>query len=89
MHEPMRIEVPDGRRAAQLRRHLQRFDLETFVHEDGKCEVLVQLVEANPERRVVAALNAIDDWLVGSDVPAVRVHVDGTAYTLHSTPPGP
>jgi hypothetical protein len=86
MHEPMRIEVPDGTRAAQLRRHLQRFDLETLVHEDGKCEVLVQLVEANPERRVVAALNAIDDWLVVSDVPSIRVHVDGTAYTLHSKP---
>jgi hypothetical protein len=85
MHAPLRIEVPDERQAASLRRHLQPFDVETVVV-DGHCEVRIQLVEVNPERRVVSALTAIDAWLATAGVPSVRVHLDGSSYTLHGPP---
>jgi hypothetical protein len=82
MQEPLVIEVPDPRDAEALRRHLQPFDIET-VAVDGRCEVRVALVERNPERRVVNALNAIDEWLMTAEVPFVRVQLDGNTYTLH------
>jgi hypothetical protein len=85
MHQPLRIEVADAGEAEALRRHLQPFDVETVVV-DGHVEVRVQLVELNPERRVVNALNAVDAWLVSSGVPFARVHLDGSSYTLHAQP---
>lgn len=87
MHAPLVIEVPDERQAEALRRHLQPFDVETVVV-DGHCEVRVALVEVNPERRVVNALNAIDAWLATTEVAFVRVRLDGSSYTLHG-PPSP
>jgi hypothetical protein len=86
MHPPLRIEVPDERYAAALRRHLQPFDVET-VAVDGHCEVRVELVEANPERRIVNALSAIDAWLATANISSVRVHLDGTSYMLHAPSP--
>jgi hypothetical protein len=85
MHPPLRIEVPDERHAESLRRHLQPFDVET-VAVDGHCEVRVELVEINPERRIVNALGGIDAWLATVDIPSVRVHLDGSSYMLHGPP---
>ena len=51
---------------------------------DGHYEVTVELIETNPERRVVNALNVIDDWLTSGDLPFVQVHLDGAVYTISS-----
>lgn len=81
-HAALVIEVPDERHANALRRHLQPFDVDTVVV-DGRCEVRIALVDVNPERRVVKALSAIDEWLATAEVGFVRVHLDGSSYTLH------
>ena len=44
----------------------------------------IELLERNAESRVVDALNAIDLWLLTAGLPFVRVHLDGTSYTLHA-----
>ena len=85
MHPPLRIELPDAAQAESLRRLLQPFDVET-VPVNGHVEVRIQLLDRNPERRVVDALNAIDLWLLGAGMSFVRVHLDGSSYTLHAPP---
>jgi hypothetical protein len=85
-HQPVRIEVPDETHAAGLRRRLQPFDVET-VAVDGRIEVRIELLDLNPERRVVDVLNAIDSWLPTAGLAFVRVHLDGSTYTLHAPPP--
>jgi hypothetical protein len=83
MHEPFRIEVVDEPSARELRRFLSRFAVET-VAVDGHYELQIGLVEINPERRIVHALNAIDSWLSTGAADSVRVHLDGSSYTLHA-----
>jgi hypothetical protein len=83
MHPPLRIELPDEAHATALRRQLQPFDVETFAV-NGHFEVRIELLDRNPERRVTDALNAIDLWLLSVDLPYVRVHLDGSTYTLHA-----
>ena len=85
-HQPLRIEVPDEAHAAELRRRLQPFDVET-VAVDGRVEVRIELLDLNPESRVVNVLNAIDGWLPAAGLEFVRVHLDGSTYTLHAPPP--
>lgn len=85
MHPPLLIEVDDERLAESLRRHLQWFEVDA-VEVDGHWEVRVDLLERNPHGRVVDALSAIDDWLTVAGIPSVRVHVDGTSYTLQAPP---
>jgi hypothetical protein len=87
MRPPLTIELSDEAHATALRRHLQPFDVDT-VAVDGRWEVRIQLVERNPESRIVNALHAIDTWLLTSEVAEVRVRLDGSSYTLH-TPPMP
>ncbi len=86
MHAPLRIEVADESQAQSLRRRLQPFDVET-VRVDGHVEVRVVLIEMNPERRIVNALSAIDAWLASAGIGSVRVHLDGSSYTLHAPQP--
>lgn len=86
MHEPLRIEVPDEAHAAGLRRQLQPFEVET-VDVDGHVEVRIELLDRNPEGRVVDVLNAIDGWLPTAGLTFVRVHLDGSTYTVHAPPP--
>ena len=83
MHPPLRIEVSDETLAEDLRRQLQPFDVDT-VTVDGHAEVRIHLTQRNPEGRVVDALNAIDSWLLTAGVPFVRVHMDGSTYTLNA-----
>jgi hypothetical protein len=83
MQPPLRIELPDLAHADALRRHLQPFGVET-VAVNGHCEIRIELIDRNPERRVVDALNAIDLWLLSSGLTSVRVHVDGSSHTLHA-----
>jgi hypothetical protein len=45
-------------------------------------------VERSPERRVVDVLNAVDRWLPTAGVPLVKVHLDGTSYTLSAPATG-
>jgi hypothetical protein len=45
------------------------------------------LIEMNPERRIVNALSAIDAWLASAGIGSVRVHLDGSSYTLHAPQP--
>jgi hypothetical protein len=85
MQPALTIEVPDELHASTLRGFLQPFDVET-APVNGFVELRVVLVDFNPESRVVAALNAIDTWLVTSGLPSVRVHLDGSSYTLHVQP---
>jgi hypothetical protein len=87
MHPSLRVDVPDEERAASLRRRLQPFDVE-IEPVDGHLELRVGLVDFNPERRVGEALSAIDGWLVTSGLQSVRIHLDGSSYTLH-VPPAP
>jgi hypothetical protein len=84
--EPLRIELPDERLARSLQEHLRLFDVDT-APVDGHFEVMVELHTFNPEQRVVDALSALDAWLPTVAVPAVRVHLDGTSYTLHAPRP--
>ena len=81
MHPPLRIEVPDEEHAASLRCCLEPYDVETHTL-NGHCEVSVDFVEWNPERSVVDVLNAVDRWLPTAGLPLVKVHLDGTSYTL-------
>ena len=83
MHPPLRVVLPDEARARSLRRALEPFGVEIQAV-DGSYEVLVELVERNPERRVVNALDVIDRWLLNGDLPFVRVHLDGTLYTINA-----
>lgn len=85
MHPPLRIELPDESRAESLRRLLQQFDVQT-VAVNGSFEVRIDLLDRNPEARVVDALNVIDRWLLTAELPYVRVHLDGSTYTLHAPP---
>ena len=85
MHEPMRIEVSDAVRAASL-----VYDLSTFHPEivpvDGCVEIRIELIAHNPEERISQVLSRIDAWLSRSGEQAVRVHLDGHAYTLNASP---
>jgi hypothetical protein len=83
MHSPLRVEVPDEASAQALRSYLQLPDVEVVAVNDH-YEVRVEMVGHNSERRVVAALNRIDLWLVASGVPFVNVHLDGGSYELHA-----
>ena len=53
---------------------------------NGGFEVRIDLLDRNPEVRVVDALNTIDRWLLTAGLPFVRVHLDGSSYTLHAPP---
>jgi hypothetical protein len=81
MHAPIRIEVPDEEHAASLRRFLQLRDVATSTV-NGHCEVSVDFIERNPERRIVDLLSAIDRWLPTTGLQHVQVHLDGSSYTL-------
>jgi hypothetical protein len=83
MHPPLRIELVDVAGAESLRAHLQPFTVETTTV-DGGPELQVELFDRNPERRVVDVLNAIDTWLLAAGVASVRIHLDGSSYTLHA-----
>jgi len=85
-HEPLRVEVPNEAHAAGLRRRLQPFDVD-MVDVDGQIEVRIELFDRDPESRVVDVLNAVDRWLPTAGLPFVRVHLDGSTYTLHAPPP--
>lgn len=85
MHEPLRIEVSDSLRAASLGRDLSTFHPE-IVPVDGRVEVRIELIAANPEQRISDVLGRIDAWLARSGEQAVRVHLDGRAYTLNVSP---
>ena len=82
MHRPLRIEVPDEQHATSLSLSLQTYEVERQAV-DGQFEVRVNFVERNPESRVGKVLNAIDEWLLTAELPFVRIHLDGTSYTLH------
>lgn len=82
---PLRIELPSRPLAESLRNSLRPFEVET-VPVRGHYEVLVHLHDLNPEQRVVDALSGIDAWLAAAGLDAVRVHLDGSSYTLHAPP---
>jgi hypothetical protein len=83
MHAPLRVELPDEAHAESLRRLLRPFEVET-VAVDGGLEVQIDLLDRNPEARVVDALDVIDRRLLSAGLPSVRVHLDGSSYTLHA-----
>ena len=56
---------------------------------NGLCEIKVDFVERNPERRIMDVLNAIDRWLPTAGLPLVKVHLDGSSYTLSAVPTEP
>jgi hypothetical protein len=85
MRPPLTVELPDQLQAVSLRSRLQLFDVETIAV-DGHWELRINLVDQNPESRIAAALNAIDAWLAADGVNSVRVHLDGSSYTLHVQP---
>jgi len=84
-HPHLTIELPEEELAEELRRRLQSFDVDT-VEVDSHWEVRIHLLERNPESRVTNALHAIDAWLPNAGVEFVRVHLDGSSYTLHAPP---
>jgi hypothetical protein len=82
-HPYLTIEVPDETLAEELRGHLDIFDVDK-VEAEAHWELRIHLVDRNPESRVTSALNAIDSWLSEAGVDFVRVHLDGSSYTLHA-----
>jgi hypothetical protein len=84
MDSLLRIEVPDQKHAETLRRCLQPDGVETVAVE-GHCEVRVDLLDLNPDNRIVAALNAVEQWLQSAGLAFVRVHLNEHSYTLHGT----
>ena len=85
MNAHLTIELPERQLAEDLRRELQPFDVDVLAI-DGHWELRIHLFEQNPEGRVTRALHAIDGWLPSSGVDSVRVHLDGSTYTLHAPP---
>ena len=49
---------------------------------EGDCEVRVDLLDLNPDNRIVTALNAVEQWLQSAGLALVRVHLNGHSYTL-------
>lgn len=84
MHPPLRVDAPDAAAAESLRRLLEPFGVETVAVE-GRCEVIVDLIERNPDERVAKVLDAIDRWLIITGLASVAVTLDGRVYTI-STP---
>lgn len=82
MPQPLKIEVPDEQCATSLRLSLAPHNVETHAV-DGHFEVRVDFMDRSPETRLVKVLNAIDQWLLTTEVPFVRVHLDGSSHTLH------
>jgi hypothetical protein len=85
MQRPLTIELPEETHATTLRGQLEPFDVDA-VAVDGHWELRIRLVDQNPESRIVTALHAIDAWLVGAGVDSIRIHLDGSSYTLHAPP---
>ena len=83
VHPPLRVELPDEARARSLRRALEPFEVEIEAV-DGHYEVSVELIDRNPESRVVNALDVIDHWLMTGDLSFVQVHLGGAVYTINS-----
>ena len=83
MHPPLRVVLPDEARARSLRDALEPFWVEIDAV-DGHYEMSIELVDRDPDSRVVNALGVIDRWLMTADLPFVQVHLDGAAYTITS-----
>jgi hypothetical protein len=49
-------------------------------HVGDHAPASVDFVE--PERRITDVLNAIDQWLPTAGLPLVKLHLDGSSYTL-------
>jgi hypothetical protein len=85
VHDPMRIELDDVALAESLTHALSAYHAD-LVHVDGRAEILVELIDGNPERRVTETLSTIDAWLARTGTDSVRVHLDGHVYTLAARP---
>lgn len=79
MEEPLRIELEDAAAAEALRRALQEYGADL---DESSC-VRVPVSGRSAEQSVTEVLTAIDDWLVESGTAFVRVHLDGSTYTLN------
>jgi hypothetical protein len=79
--ERLVVEVPDGEAALSLVDELQDLHAELVTIEGARCEVQVELEEGR-EWQVVAALDAVERWLVDSDIEATRLRLDGRSYTV-------
>jgi uncharacterized protein with PIN domain len=86
-HPSLTIEVPNETLAEELRRHLQSFDVDK-VEAEAHWELQVHLHKRNRDNRITSALHAIDSWLPKAGIDFVRVHVDGSSYTVHASPDG-
>lgn len=84
VHPPLRVVLPDEARARSLRAALEPFGVE-IEPVDGHYEVSVELIDRNPDGRLVSALSAIDRWLIAEDLPFVQVDLDGAVYTISSS----
>ena len=82
MRSPLTIEVPDEQCATSLSLSLQTYEVERHPV-DSHFEVRVGFLERNHESQVGKVLNAIDNWLLTAELPFVRIHLDGTSYTLY------
>jgi hypothetical protein len=83
VHSPLRVVLPDEASAHSLRRALEPIGVE-IENVDGHYEMSVELVDHDPESRVVNALGAIDRWLTTGELLFVQVHLDGAVYTITS-----
>lgn len=75
--------LPDETRARSLRDALEPFEV-AIEAVDGHYEMSIQLVDRDPDSRVVNALGVIDRWLMTADLPFVQVHLNGAACSITS-----
>ena len=83
MHPPLRVVLPDPERARSLGRALEPLGVELDAL-DGHYELSIELVDGNPESRVVDVLGVIDRWLLAGDLPYVQVYLNGAVHTINS-----
>lgn len=84
MHPELTIDLPDENRMEALRGQLHASDVDA-VEVGAAWELRIRILASNRERGVTDALHAIDSWLShGASVDFVRVHLDGSSYTMHA-----
>lgn len=81
MTDRLLVEVPDADSALSLVDELGDLHAEIVPVDDGRCEVQVEL-ERDRERRLLAALAAVERWLAGSAIEEARVKLGERSYTI-------
>jgi hypothetical protein len=81
--ESLVIHAASRESAEAFRSVLSEFDPRITVGENGRCQVEIPVAQSN--RKILAALSALEAYVsTRADGPA-RLDLDGQRYTLHPT----